>query len=129
MTGVIENRISDLADKLREVEVKISSERGDFALFALIERDDSIGKWDIVVAAKWIKHKKKGAIETIASQIKTKLTEDEQLALSRIVVLQPDDPFVKSLSMVGVMHGNVKLSNNNFNGIFVREAYLITSKS
>jgi hypothetical protein len=48
---------------------------------------------------------------------------------SRVVVLSPTDPFVKSLGIVGSEHGITKLLSNTFNGIFVKEAYLITSKT
>ncbi|MDQ3635594.1 MAG: hypothetical protein M3405_13950 [Acidobacteriota bacterium] len=129
MIGVIETRSSKLAEKIRETEVEISSEKGEFVLFALIEREDSLGKWDIVISAKWIEDKKKEVIEFIASNLKNKLNEEEQLMLSRIVVLSPNDPFVKSLNMIGVEHGTVRISNNNFNGVFIKEGYLITSKT
>lgn len=129
MIGVIETRSSKLAEKIRETEVEISSEKGEFVLFALIEREDSLGKWDIVISAKWIEDKKKEVIEFIASNLKNKLNEEEQLMLSRIVVLSPNDPFVKSLNMIGVEHGTFRLSNIKFNGVFIEEGYLITSKT
>jgi len=129
MIGVIENQMLTVAEKLREIEVEASAEKGSFNLFALIERDDSFGKWDIVISAKWIKDNEKTLINTIASKISKNLSKDEQLMLSRIVVLPSTDPFVKNLNMfVGAEHGTIKLSNNTFNGIFVKEAYLITSK-
>ncbi|CAN5317114.1 hypothetical protein BH20ACI1_BH20ACI1_25470 [soil metagenome] len=128
MIGVIENQMSVVAEKLRGIEVETSFEMGSFTLFALIEREDSFGSWDVVISAKWIKDEK-ALIKTLASKISRDLSKDEQLMLSRIVVLPSTDPFVKNLNMVGVEHGKVKLSNNTFNGIFVKEAYLITSKS
>lgn len=120
--------MSVVAEKLRGIEVETSFEMGSFTLFALIEREDSFGSWDVVISAKWIKDEK-ALIKTLASKISRDLSKDEQLMLSRIVVLPSTDPFVKNLNMVGVEHGKVKLSNNTFNGIFVKEAYLITSKS
>ena len=129
MVGVIETKMSAVAEKLRQIEVEISANKGDFNLFALIEREDSFGKWDVVVSANWIGNQEKALIEAIASKISETLTENEQLMLSRILVLPPSDTFVQNLNMIGVEHGTVKLSNNTFNGIFIREAYLITSKS
>ncbi len=128
MVGVIETKMSAVAEKLRQIEVEISANQGDFNLFALIEREDSFGKWDVVVSANWIGNQEKALIEAIASKISETLTENEQLMLSRIVVLPPSDTFVQNLNMIGVEHGTVKLSNNSFNGIFIKEAYLITSK-
>jgi len=129
MIGVVETKMSIVAEKLREIEVEVSAEKGSFNLFALIERDDSLGKWDIVISAEWIGDKEKALINTIASKIRNYLSEVEQIMLSRIVVLPSTDPFVNNLNKIGIEHGTIKLSNNSFNGIFIKEAYLITSKS
>ena len=129
MIGVVETKMSAVAEKLRQIEIEISADKGDFNLFALIEREDSLGKWDIVVAAKWIDRERKELINNIALKVREKLSKDEQLMLSRIVTLSPSDTLVRNLNMIAVEHGMVKLSNNNFNGIIIKEAYLITSKS
>jgi len=129
MIGVLENKISQVIEKLRQIEVEISAEKGDFTLFALIEREDSLGKWDVVVSANWIGKNEKSLIEMLASKIHESLSKEEQITISRIVVLSPSDALVRNLNMIGVEHGVVKLPNNIFNGILIREAYLITSKS
>ena len=129
MVGVIENKMSKAAEKLRQIEVEISAEKGNFNLFALVERDDSMGKWDVVASAEWTGDRTSPLVSIIAKKIRKYLTKDEQIMLSRIVVLPSTDPFVRSLNMIGVEHGVIRLSNNSFNGIFIREAYLITSKS
>lgn len=126
MIGVIETKISDVVEKIRKIEVDISAEKGDFTLFALIQREESFGKWDIVVSADWIKEKE--ILNLIALKLRQNLTESEQLLFSRIVVLQPSDAFVRSLNLINIEHGNAKLTNNSFNGIYINEAYLITSK-
>jgi hypothetical protein len=128
MIGILENKISQIIEKFRQIEIEISREKGDFALFALIEREDSLGKWDVVVSASWINENEKSFIELIASKIHKNLSKEEQISISRILVLDISDALVKSLNMIGVKHGTVNLSNNNFNGILIKEAYLITSK-
>ncbi len=129
MIGVLENKISQVIEKLRQIEIETSAEKGDFTLFALIERDDSLGKWDVLVSADWAGENEKSLIETLASKIHKSLSKEEQITISRIVVLSPSDALVRNLNMIGVEHGTVKLSNNTFNGILIKEAYLITSKS
>ena len=129
MIGVTTIKMSEVAEKLRQIEVDISARNGDFDLFALIEREDSFGKWDVIVSANWIDNQEKAIINTLASKISETLTEDEQLMLSRILILPPSDPFVQNLNMIRVEHGTLKLSNNSFNGIVIKEAYLITSKA
>ena len=128
MVGVVETKMSVVAEKLRQIEVEISADKGKFNLFALIEREDSLGKWDVVVSANWADDERKELINAIALKIREKLSEDEQLMLSRIVTLSQSDALVRSLNMIGVEHGMARLSNNNFNGIIIKEAYLITSK-
>ena len=128
MIGVMEKEVSKLVEKFRQIEIGISSEKGDFGLFALIEREDSLGKWDIVVAAKWIGKADKELINAIADKTRKTLSKDEQLMLSRIVILPTSDPLVKSLNLIGAEHSSIGLSNTSFNGIVIKEAYLITSK-
>ena len=128
MIGVAENRTSKIVEKLRQIEFEISTEKGDFSLFALIEREDSLGKWDIVVSANWINNTEKKLINNIASKIHKEFTKEEQILLSRIVVLPPSDPLVQNLNLINVKYSSVKLTNNSFNGIIIKEAYLITSK-
>lgn len=43
MIGVKENKITKMVEKFRELEITISAEKGDFNLFALIEREDALG--------------------------------------------------------------------------------------
>ncbi len=128
MVSIAENRISQVIEKFRQIEIEISTEKGNFTLFALIEREDSLGNWDVVVSVNWLGYTEKAIINNIASKIHKELTKEEQLMLSRIVVLSPSDPLVQNLNLIDVEHGSVKLSNNTFNGIAIKQAYLITSK-
>lgn len=129
MINVAENRISEIVEKLRQIEIELSSEKGNFTLFALIEREDALGKWDVVVSAKWVGKEEKALINDITLKIYKELSKNEQLMLSRIVVLPPSDPLVLSLNFgIGAEHSSIKMSNNTFNGIVIKDAYLITSK-
>lgn len=128
MVGLAENKISIIAEKLQWIEIEISQLEGSFVLFALIEREDSLGKWDLVISADWIGNNQKRIIDMIALRISIRLDKDEQLLLSRILVLPPSDQFVQSLHLINVEHGRVRITNCTFNGIVVKEAFLITSK-
>src|SRR5215213_1543690 len=128
MINVLENPIFVVAEKLRQIEIEISQLRGAFNLFALIEREDSLGNWDLVNSADWIGNNQKQLIDMIAFRISTKLDNNEKLMLSRILILPSNDKFVQSLNLIGVEHGSARITNCTFNGILVREALLITSK-
>lgn len=127
MIGVLESKMSVVAEKLREIEVELSAKEGDFTLFALVELEDALGKWDIIVSADWISKNQKQILNMIAFRISTRLDKSEQLALSRIIILPPSDRFVQNLNLIGAEHGNVKIKNCSFNGIVVKEAILIAS--
>ena len=128
MIGIEETRMSKVAEKLRDIEVELSAEKGPFTLFALIEREDALGKWDVVVSANWIATNGKSVIQAIASKIKAKFRKEEQIMLSRILILAPSDSFVQNLNLIGVEHGTLRLTNNSFNGVSIKEAFLITSQ-
>jgi hypothetical protein len=127
MIATEEITMSGVADKLRDIEIELSSKHGPFALFALIERDDAFGKWDVLVSANWMPVNAKSVIEAIASKIKTVFREEELIMLSRILILAPSDSFVQNLNLIPVEHGMVRLTNNSFNGVSIKEAFLITS--
>ena len=127
MIGVVENKISIVAERLRKIAIEISKSEGSFVLFVLIEREDSFGKWDLVISADWIGNNQKRIINMIAHEISTKLEKDEQLLLSRILVLPPSDRFVQNLNRIRFENQNVRLTNVTFNGILVKEVIFITS--
>ena len=128
MNNVLENSISVVIEKLRQIEIEVSEQKGVFNLFALVEREDSLGNWDLVISADWIGKNQKQIIDMIAFRISNKLENTEKLMLSRILILPSTDKFVQSLNLIEVEHGNSKLTNYKFNGILVKEAILITSQ-
>ena len=128
MIDVVENKISVIAEKLQQIEIEISKLEGSFNLFALIEREDSLGKWDLVISAEWIGTNQKQIIDMIAFRISNKLDKNEQLKLSRILILSPSDQFVQNLNLIHIEHGKTRLSNTTINGVVIREALLITSQ-
>ena len=40
---------------LRKAMRDISAKKGDFTLFGVFKRESGLGKWDLVVAAPWLK--------------------------------------------------------------------------
>lgn len=128
MVAVLENNIVEVVERFRQIEKELSSEKGAFHLFALIEREDSFGKWDVVVSASWIRDEM-DALRIIAAKINSKLSENEHLLLSRIVILPTTDDFVKNLNALfgPIVNGNLQLTNIKINDIRIKDAYIITS--
>jgi hypothetical protein len=123
-----QDTISPLVEKLLAIEARINLEAGSLVLFALIERDDAPGKWDLVVSAAWAKERQKFLLNYIALQVRHNLLWEEKLILSRILILDPQDPFVRAINnMVNVEHGRDRLSNFLVNGVSIKDSHIITS--
>ena len=116
-------------NKLLVLEREISSQRGDFALFALFLREDVPDKWDLVVAAPWFGADDRKTLDYLSQKIRSRLKPQELLTISRIVVVGPSDPSVKAIQRVlSVEHGAAEFKNCNFFGLQIKQAYIITSK-
>jgi hypothetical protein len=123
--------IGTLVDKLLDIEQRINQESGALVLFALFERDDAPGKWDLVVSAAWAKeNQEKDLINRIAIQVRNDLRWEEKVMLSRILILDPQDPFVQAINgMANVDHAkDLRITNFVINGTSIKDSYIITSR-
>ena len=129
MIEIDQDTISPLVEKLVDIEAIINLEAGPLVLFALIERDDAPGKWDLVVSAARAKERQKDLLNRIALQVRNNLKWEEKVILSRILILDPQDPFVRAVTnmVVPVEHGRERFSNFLVNGISIKDSYIITS--
>ena len=119
----------DLGAELREVEDTLSRQWGEFVLFALLMREDSLDKWDLVVSAFWVgRHDRRSVIQDIADALKAKAPRVDLAAISRIVVLDPGDPFVKAVTRnVKIEHGCFECHDCWFDGVFIRRGLIVTA--
>lgn len=118
-----------LAEKLRNIEIELSKENGDFELFALFLREDAPDKWDLIISSDWARKDKKSALNTIVAKIQKILNAEEIVKLSRIIILNKDDAALNALhGAMHVEHSVAEISDSNFFGLAIKHAYLITSK-
>ncbi|HXB27469.1 MAG TPA: hypothetical protein VNV25_22255 [Gemmatimonadaceae bacterium] len=115
---------------LRDFEVKLAREHGPFTLFALVERPEFPGMWDLVVAAPWFSSSDRETLDVLVQELKRGPGNDVLLALSQIAILRPTEPLVRAINdAVGhVEHGEVKLETTSL-GLEGRDAIIITSQS
>jgi len=119
----------EIAEKLAKVEKEIALERGAFTLLALVLREDAPDLWDLLVAAPWIKENKENTIKYIAAKAKEVLNPQELMNLSRIVVIEQDNPFLEALHRaISVEHGLAEIQHSVFFGLPIEHAYIITSQ-
>ena len=121
--------VAELTEKFARLESQIAQERGDFTLFALFMREDVPDRWDLIVSAPWVGEDKRGAVDYLIGQIKSKLGKEDLICLSRIVPVDPEDVAVQDLNRaIHVEHGDVEVRDTNFFGLAVKHAHIITSK-
>lgn len=120
--------MSDYVDKLRELELKLSAERGGFSLFALLKRTNEASTYDVVVAAPWLNHESKEDLLSIVDAVKATLTSDEIRLLSGIVILNLDHPVLHALQLLAkVEHGRVEQSHNIVAGLPLASGIIVTA--
>jgi len=121
--------IKHLFNKLESLEKEIADERGDFSLFGLFLREDAEDRWDLLVAAPWLDADSIGEINYITNKLKSHVEENELLSISRIILLDLNDPIVQLINKVRVMRGgSLELNNPQLYGLPFKNAYIIISK-
>lgn len=119
-----------LVDKFITVEKTISDEKSSFTLFALFLREEAEDKWDLILSANWFEDDKKETLDYIVKQIKNELKPQDMTKISRIILLEPSHPLVKTVNnVVRTEHGKTEFVDCQFSNIFVKHAFIITSKS
>ena len=118
-----------VVEKLLKVERQIAGERGPFSLFALFLREDAQDKWDLVASAPWLEKNKQEAFAFLADQIRSSLAPDELLTLSRIVLVEHNDPALDAIhNALKAEHGIIEVKDSSFFGLDIKHAYIITSQ-
>jgi hypothetical protein len=121
--------MEQMIDKLAALEQDIASQKGEFSLFALFLREDITDKWDLVASAPWLETNEKAGLEFLVNQIRSRLDTQELLSLSRIVLLEKDNPVLEAVHRaMRVRHGRVQVQDSEFFGLLIKHAYVITSQ-
>ena len=121
--------MTQLTEKVREIEKDIAREKGSLNLFALLEREDLADRWDLVVSAPWARQDQV-TLRYIADVIKRHLAPEEMTLLARIVVLPASEDPVRSINeSYDVEHGQLELSEPARFGLPVKHGYIITSRT
>jgi hypothetical protein len=116
-------------EKLARLERAMAEENGGFELFGVFIREDSLEKWDLVLAALWLNPEDRESLQFIVDRLKGSLTPSEMLDASRIVILEEGNPFLDAvLTLVQVEHGMSEIVNFGILGVSIERAYIITSK-
>ena len=117
-------------EKLASLERDIASEKGEFSLFALFLREDADETWDLLASAPWLEADKRESLEYLVNEIRARLDTQELLSLSRIVLLEEDNPVLEAVhKAIQVRHGMAEVRDSTSFGVPIKHAYIITSAS
>lgn len=119
----------ELVEQFAKIEQFFSREKGPFSLFALFLREEAQDKWDLVIAADWAEANRREALSKLASKLQKEFTPDELTQLSRVVIVDQDNPALIAINQtIRIEHGVIEARNVNFFGLQIKLAYIITSQ-
>lgn len=118
-----------MADKFRRLAMVATAEKGEFALFGLFLPEEAPDLWDLVVSAPWMDRDERGGMDYLGKKFRYRLTTQELLSVSRIVVLKTDNPGLLTLRKALPVRGKIEhLDNFKLFGLDFREAYIMISQ-
>lgn len=108
-------------------------ERGMLTLYALLEREDELGKWDLVISAPWVKGATIEDMEYVIGKMKKRLAAHERDAITHIILLRPDEPVVQTIlrssrpvaSASGIVVKNIRRAY--INGMLIKRGYILSA--
>lgn len=118
-----------LVQKLKQIEEKISREKGEFLLYGLFLRENAPNVWDWVVSSPWIERDKEAAMRYLSARLNETVTKDELIKISRIAVIEESNPGLAELQEeFSVEHGSVQVRRRHFFGQDIEHAFIITCR-
>jgi hypothetical protein len=117
-----------LLKKFVAIERKLSGEKGAFKLFALIQLEELPGRWDVVMSCENLPEKDMTTLKFVVDKIHAVLAEKEIIQISRIILLNVEQPFVKEIEkFLERNHDSKELFNCEIDGMKIKHAYIIVS--
>jgi hypothetical protein len=114
--------------KFFPIERTIAQEKGDLKLFALFEREDVQGIWDVVLAADWLPGEEVKSLRYVFGKIRAVLDKKEFLKVSKVVLLDVNEPFIEELQDFLEDYNNPSVfSNVEINDMSFKTGYIIVS--
>lgn len=121
--------IKTFFSKVLEIEKNISKEKGEFILFALFQREENKLEWDLIISQNWPKITESEILDYIIGKLKLFLNLEERSLISRIEIIESNDPFIKSINKAfEVKHNTFYVNRSGFNGIMIDSGAIFTSQ-
>jgi len=120
--------MNDLIEKFCSIEQTLVQEKGQFKLFALLEREAVFDTYDVIMASKGLPDNEMSVLKYVVEKIQAVLTTQEMIRIGAVILLDVNDHFVKEVQKFLVEHQNpTEFSNAEINGLEISRGYIITS--
>jgi hypothetical protein len=125
--------MNETIKKIKLLIKELESENGPLLICALFLREDSLEKWDILMAASWLNPEKMQSYKMVSSKLLEFLNDSELVQISRVVILNEDDPIISYLQgLETITNGGFKeLRPEELSEKFkftIKRAYLLRSQ-
>jgi hypothetical protein len=114
--------------KFLAIERNLSTEKGAFKLFALVQLEELPGLWDVVMSCENLPEKDMPTLRFVVEKIHARLTQKEIVQISRVILLDVEQPFVTKMEQFLVRANNpTELFNCEIDSLKIKHAYIIVS--
>lgn len=129
--GAFGGAIALVVRKLARLERQLSDEYGPFQLFGLFLREEaSLGKWDLVVAARWLGKDGGDSLELLSERLIATVGKSGIMMISRIVPMLEKTPFLTAITKaIHVEHGLYEISDLTIADVPIKHGYIFTASS
>ena len=122
-----------IIEKLKSAIKSLENEHGRLLICAIFLREGELDKWDIIISAPWLSPIEMQSYKMVSSKLQESLSDAELVLLSRVVILDQNDPVVSYLQgLETISNGGFKeLRTNDLSEKFkftIKRAYLLRSQ-
>ena len=93
-----------LKSALADVARALVKAKGPVSFYGVVKRPEAT-RWDLVLAAPWVRYEDRETRDEIADCLKRHLSEDELLALRGTFVVDPEEPLCEALTGTAETNG------------------------
>ncbi len=117
-----------LFNKFCTIERELSEEKGPFKLFALIELEEVPGQWDVVMSSKALPDRDMETLRFVVNKIYAIVSQKEIVKVSRVIVLDVNEPFVTEIErFLSRTHNPKEIFNCEIDDLKIKHAHIIVS--
>ncbi|RKZ46584.1 MAG: hypothetical protein DRR16_25830 [Candidatus Parabeggiatoa sp. nov. 3] len=117
-----------LFNKFCTIERELSEEKGPFKLFALIELEEVPGQWDVVMSSKALPDRDMETLRFVVNKIYAIVSQKEIVKVSRVIVLDVNEPFVTEIEkFLSRTHNPKEIFNCEIDELKIKQAHIIVS--